>query len=171
MVKGAVRVTFRGALAMAITAGVQNHLERAFTSGVSKNVISLQDVVQREAMGQLLRLQPARLHDFQKHWRRDRVHKPRRDGNLRSQSCSRCSSTAGRQVDDTSIHAAVSAKLTVDRFSNIVNIDINVTKGVLTLAGEVPNAKVSAEAQSEARSVFGVVKVINNLQVKSPPSA
>ena len=90
---------------------------------------------------------------------------------LRSQSCSRCSSTAGRQVDDTSIHAAVSAKLTVDRFSNIVNIDINVTNGVVTLAGEVPNAKVSAEAQSEARSVFGVVKVINNLQVKSPPSA
>ncbi len=84
-----------------------------------------------------------------------------------------CSTTqsAGRQVDDTSIHAAVSAKLTADRFSNIVNIDINVTNGVVTLAGEVPNAKVSAEAGSEARSVSGVVKVINNLQVKSPPSA
>ena len=55
-----------------------------------------------------------------------------------------CSTTqpVGRQIDDTSIHAAVKAKLTTDRFSNIVNIDINVTNGVVTLAGEVPNAKV-----------------------------
>lgn len=79
--------------------------------------------------------------------------------------------TAGRQIDDTSIHAAVKAKLTVDRFSNIVNIDINVTNGVVTLAGEVPNAQVSADAKSEARTVSGVVRVINNLQVKSPPTA
>jgi osmotically-inducible protein OsmY len=79
--------------------------------------------------------------------------------------------SAGRQIDDTSIHAAVKAKLTVDRFSNIVNIDINVTNGVVTLAGEVPNDKVSAEAKSEAATVDGVVRVINNLQVKSPPTA
>ncbi len=80
--------------------------------------------------------------------------------------------TAGRQIDDTTIHAAVSsAKLTSARFSNIVNIDINVTNGVVTLAGEVPNAQVKADAQSEARKVSGVVQVINNLQVKSPPTA
>ena len=79
--------------------------------------------------------------------------------------------TAGRQIDDTTIHAAVSAKLTSDRFSNIVNIDINVTNGIVTLAGEVPNAKVKADAQAEARKVDGVVRVINNLQVKSPPTA
>ena len=84
-----------------------------------------------------------------------------------------CSTTqsASRQVDDTSIHAAVKAKLTADRFSNIVNIDINVTNGIVTLAGEVPNAEVKADAMSEARMVSGVVRVINNLQVKSPPAA
>jgi osmotically-inducible protein OsmY len=71
-----------------------------------------------------------------------------------------------RQVDDSSIHAAVKAKLTADRFSNIVNIDINVTNGIVTLAGEVPNAQVRADAETEARMVNGVVKVINNLQVK-----
>jgi osmotically-inducible protein OsmY len=76
----------------------------------------------------------------------------------------------GRQIDDSAIHAAVKAKLTVDRFSNIVNIDINVTNGIVTLAGEVPNAKVKADAEQETRTVDGVVKVINNLQVKSPPS-
>jgi osmotically-inducible protein OsmY len=84
-----------------------------------------------------------------------------------------CSTTqsAGRQVDDSTIHAAVKAKLTADRFSNIVNIDINVTNGVVTLAGEVPNAKVKAEAEAEARSVNGVIKVVNNLQVKGVPPA
>ena len=88
-------------------------------------------------------------------------------------SIAACSTTQspGQQVDDSAIHTSVKAKLTADRFSNIVNIDINVTNGVVTLVGEVPNAKVSAEAGSEARSVSGVVKVINNLQVKSPPSA
>jgi osmotically-inducible protein OsmY len=84
----------------------------------------------------------------------------------------RCTTTqtAGRQIDDTTIHAAVKAKLTGDRFSNIVNIDINVTNGIVTLAGEVPNAQVKADATTETRTVSGVVKVINNLQVKSPPS-
>ncbi len=84
-----------------------------------------------------------------------------------------CSTTqsAGRQVDDSTIHAAVKAKLTADRFSNIVNIDINVTNGIVTLAGEVPNAKVKADAGAEARSVDGVVRVVNNLQVKGQPPA
>ncbi len=88
-------------------------------------------------------------------------------------SIAACSTTqsAGEQVDDASIHTSLKAKLTADRFSNIVNIDINVTNGVVTLAGEVPNAQVKAEAEAEARSVKGVVKVINNLQVKTPPTA
>ena len=77
----------------------------------------------------------------------------------------------GKQVDDASIHAALKAKLTADRFSNITNIDVNVTNGVVTLAGEVPNAKVKAEAEAEARSTDGVVRVINNLQVKNPPTS
>jgi osmotically-inducible protein OsmY len=82
-----------------------------------------------------------------------------------------CSTTqpVSRQVDDSQIHAAVKAKLTADRFSNIVNVDINVTNGIVTLAGEVPNAKVKTEAGDEARSVDGVVRVNNNLQVKNPP--
>jgi len=77
----------------------------------------------------------------------------------------------GKQVDDAAIHTAVKAKLTTDHFSNIVNIDINVTNGVVTLAGEVPNLDVSVAAQKEAHTVAGVTRVINNLQVKSPPTA
>jgi hyperosmotically inducible protein len=74
----------------------------------------------------------------------------------------------GTQIDDATIHTAVKAKLTTDHFSNIVNIDINVTNGIVTLAGEVPNPAVRLEAEKEAMSVNGVKKVINNLQVKHP---
>lgn len=77
--------------------------------------------------------------------------------------------TPGEQIDDNAIQTAVKAKLTVDRFSNIVNVDINVTNGVVTLAGEVPNAEVKAEAEKEAMSVKGVKRVNNNLQVSNPP--
>jgi BON domain len=42
-------------------------------------------------------------------------------------------------------------------------VDVNVTNGVVTLAGEVPNTQVKAEAEQEARSVSGVTRVINNL--------
>jgi hyperosmotically inducible protein len=74
----------------------------------------------------------------------------------------------GEQADDFAIHSAVKAKLTTDRFSNIVNIDVNVTNGAVTLSGEVPNSKVKEEAEAEARSVSGVKRVINNLQVSNP---
>ena len=85
---------------------------------------------------------------------------------------SACSTTqpVETQVDDAGIHAAVKAKLTADRFSNITNIDVNVTNGVVTLAGEVPNAQVKSEAAREASTVSGVKKVHNNLMVKSPAS-
>ena len=78
--------------------------------------------------------------------------------------------TASRQVDDNGIHTAVKARLTAARFSNIVNISINVTNGVVTLSGEVPNADVKADAAAEARAVNGVVRVNNELQVKVPAS-
>ena len=65
-----------------------------------------------------------------------------------------CSTTqpAGKQVDDASIHAALKTKLTADRFSNITNIDVNVTNGVVTLAGEVPNRSEERRVGKECRS-------------------
>ena len=79
--------------------------------------------------------------------------------------------TVSSQVDDNEIHAAVLARLTAARFSNIVNIDINVTHGVVTLAGEVPNAAVKTDAAMEARAVKGVLRLNNELQVKNPPTS
>jgi osmotically-inducible protein OsmY len=77
--------------------------------------------------------------------------------------------TPGEQVSDQAITAKIKTKLTADRFSNLVNIDVNVTNGVVTLSGEVPNEEVRREAEAEARSVDGVKRVHNNLQVSNPP--
>ncbi|MFN2385276.1 MAG: BON domain-containing protein [Thermoanaerobaculia bacterium] len=82
-----------------------------------------------------------------------------------------CSTTQSpsRQVNDDMIHTAVKAKLTGERFSNITNIDVNVTNGIVTLSGEVPNDQVKRDAENEARTVDGVRQVNNNLQVSNPP--
>jgi len=81
----------------------------------------------------------------------------------------RTTQSPGEQWDDTKIKAEVKAKLTADRFSNIVNVDVSVTNGIVTIAGEVPNQSVKAEAEAEVRSVKGVKRVENNLQVSNPP--
>lgn len=73
-----------------------------------------------------------------------------------------------RQVEDNMIHAAVKAKLTAERFSNLMHVDVHVPNGGMTLTGEVPNAQVKAKAEREARSVAGVMRVINHLHVKVP---
>ena len=81
--------------------------------------------------------------------------------------------TVYRQADVAdygAITAAVKAKLTAARFSNIVNVDVNTTNGIVTLAGEVPNPQVKADAEREVRTVDGVRGINNNLQVKNPPS-
>ena len=75
----------------------------------------------------------------------------------------------GEQISDQAITAQVKTKLAVERFSNIVNVSVDVTNGVVTLAGEVPNEEVRREAEAEARSVDGVIRVNNNLQVSRPP--
>ncbi len=79
--------------------------------------------------------------------------------------------TPRRQIDDNAISAAVKAKLAEQRFSNLVDVSVNVTNGVVTLAGQVPNPQVKLEAEAAARSVKGVVRVNNNLQTVLPTSS
>jgi osmotically-inducible protein OsmY len=47
-------------------------------------------------------------------------------------------------------------------------VEVNSTNGVVTLAGEVHNIDEKRAAEQVARSVDGVVRVNNNLQVKNP---
>jgi osmotically-inducible protein OsmY len=83
----------------------------------------------------------------------------------------RTTQSAGKQIDDAGIKIAVKAKLATDvRFSTLTNIEVNSTNGVVTLAGQVKTHEDRVAAAEIARSVDGVVKVNNNLQV-APSSA
>jgi osmotically-inducible protein OsmY len=81
-------------------------------------------------------------------------------------SC-KTTSSPGRQIDDAAIKTAVKAKMAADvRLSTLTNIEVNSTNGVVTLSGQVENESDRAQAMRVARSVDGVVKVNNELQIK-----
>lgn len=76
-------------------------------------------------------------------------------------------SSPGRQIDDAAIKTAVKAKLAADvRLSTLTNIEVNSTNGIVTLSGQVRDESDRVAAVAVARSVDGVVKVNNELQVK-----
>ncbi len=70
------------------------------------------------------------------------------------------------QVDDLQIMAQVKTKLASDvGVSSVTNISVNSTNGVVTLAGQVNSPDVKAKAETVARSVPKVVRVVDTLQV------
>lgn len=74
--------------------------------------------------------------------------------------------SAGGVVDDSTITATVKADLAKDvRLGSLTGIEVNTTKGVVTLAGKVKNQEEKQMAEKVAKGVEGVQKVHNNLQV------
>jgi hypothetical protein len=81
-------------------------------------------------------------------------------------SC-KTTSSPGRQIDDAAIKTSVKAKMAADvRLSTLTNIEVNSTNGIVTLSGQVENESDRAQAAAVARSVDGVVRVNNELQIK-----
>ncbi|HEV8578126.1 MAG TPA: BON domain-containing protein [Thermoanaerobaculia bacterium] len=78
-----------------------------------------------------------------------------------------CSSTrtAGTQVDDAAITAAVKAKLAADGDINPFNIDVDTNEGVVTLQGRVEKEEARSKAEQLARETDGVKRVINLVKV------
>jgi len=75
------------------------------------------------------------------------------------------------QVQDARIAAAIKAKLASDvNATTITNVSVNVTNGVVTLSGQVNTADNKRRAEEIARSVDGVVRVNDDLQVQTPVS-
>mgnify|MGYP001798150823 CR=1 FL=1 len=73
-----------------------------------------------------------------------------------------------RRGEGGTIKTAVKAKLGADgKLSTLTNIEVNSTNGIVTLAGQVDNPDQRELAAVVARSVDGVVKVHNELQVKN----
>ncbi|HVE66437.1 MAG TPA: BON domain-containing protein [Thermoanaerobaculia bacterium] len=80
-------------------------------------------------------------------------------------SC-RPSQTVGRQTDDAAIKAQIKAKLATDvGASTLMAVEVNVTNGVVTLAGPVASEDEKQRIGASAAGVQGVASVSNNLQV------
>lgn len=73
--------------------------------------------------------------------------------------------TAGENVDDASVTAAVKARLVKDDASNLTRVDVDTTRGVVYLNGVVDSSSEKARAEALAERVNGVQRVVNNLQV------
>ena len=74
--------------------------------------------------------------------------------------------TAGQNLDDTNITAAVKGRLAQDKLSTLTRIDVDTNDGVVSLNGTVESAEQRARAEQLARGAGGVKRVINNLQVQ-----
>ena len=70
---------------------------------------------------------------------------------------------AGQAVDDAAITASIKSKLIADNELKAIDINVDTSKGVVTLTGAAPNAKAVERATTIARATDGVSDVKNNL--------
>jgi hyperosmotically inducible periplasmic protein len=75
--------------------------------------------------------------------------------------------TAGQNVDDSAVTAAVKTKLAADKISSLTRIDVDTVRGTVSLDGVVESAEQKSRAQELASQASGVNKVINNLQIQN----
>lgn len=79
--------------------------------------------------------------------------------------------TVERQTKDTALKAEVKTKLATELGpATVTSIEVNVTNGVVTLAGPVHSDAEKQKAETVARGVDGVSGVNNNLQVMAEPA-
>ncbi len=78
--------------------------------------------------------------------------------------------TARETMNDASISTAVQMKLTGDREANFARVHVDATQGVVSLNGAVTSSDDKARAERLAKSVNGVSRVRNHLQVQREPA-
>jgi osmotically-inducible protein OsmY len=78
---------------------------------------------------------------------------------------SACGKTVGETIDDATITTRVKTMLLNDPTVGGLRIDVDTTKGVVTLSGIVKSKEEEMQAIKLARSVDGVVDVKSTLQV------
>jgi hyperosmotically inducible protein len=74
--------------------------------------------------------------------------------------------SAGENVDDASVTAAVKSRLVADRAANLTRVDVDTTSGTVYLTGTVETPEQKARAEQVAWRAKGVKAVVNNLQVQ-----
>jgi osmotically-inducible protein OsmY len=67
---------------------------------------------------------------------------------------------------DSALFGRVTAALAADRRTALIPIEVITDRGVVTLKGEVPKPEIITSAEQIARSVPGVVAVINELEIR-----
>jgi hyperosmotically inducible periplasmic protein len=75
--------------------------------------------------------------------------------------------TSGQHIDDTTLTAAVQAKLTRDTPSNFSRINVDTDRSVVSLSGVVRTVEEKSRAEELARQVTGVRTVNNNIAIQS----
>ncbi|MEO6163689.1 MAG: BON domain-containing protein [Candidatus Binatia bacterium] len=75
-------------------------------------------------------------------------------------------STAGQNVDDSTITASVKTKLASEKLSTLTRVEVDTIRGVVSLNGVAETAEQRARVESLTRQVDGVRGVNNNLQIQ-----
>jgi osmotically-inducible protein OsmY len=76
--------------------------------------------------------------------------------------------TVGQNVDDSSITAAVKAKLAAEQgATTLTGVNVDTSGGVVSLSGTVDSEAMKQRAATLAQQVDGVTQVVNNLQVQA----
>jgi osmotically-inducible protein OsmY len=70
--------------------------------------------------------------------------------------------------EDERIQGDVSERLSGELPDDTAQIQVDVTRGEVTLAGTVDTAEARRRAESVAESIAGVVFVMNDLRVRQP---
>lgn len=71
--------------------------------------------------------------------------------------------------EDTRIEAEVKARLVAEKDANLTRLGVLSNSGTVYLSGTVESADQGAQAETLARGVRGVKRVVNTLQVRSAP--
>jgi osmotically-inducible protein OsmY len=70
--------------------------------------------------------------------------------------------------EDERIQADVNDRLAAELPADAAQIQVDVTRGEVTLAGTVNTSEVCRRAEVVAESIAGVVSVMDNLRVRQP---
>lgn len=79
--------------------------------------------------------------------------------------------SAGRNLDDANITAAVKAKLATEHATTLTSVDVDTVKGIVYLTGIVSDTAAKQRAGEIAYDTGGVHRVVNNLQTRSAADA
>jgi osmotically-inducible protein OsmY len=73
-------------------------------------------------------------------------------------------------ITDDTISDAVRFKLAGDQLVGVLNFQVTVKLGVVTLGGSVEQKSLKSRAEKVARKVKGVKQVVNNIEIKTRTS-